>query len=39
VESQKSFTKLDNATLKLAADGIAGMEQEFQYFGSNVIST
>ncbi len=38
VESQKSFTKLDNATLKLAADGIAGMNQEFQYFGSNVIS-
>ena len=38
VESQKSFTKLDNATLKLAAAGIAGMNQEFQYFGSNVIS-
>lgn len=38
VESQKSFTKLDSATLTLAADGIAGMNQEFKYFGSNVIS-
>jgi L-ascorbate metabolism protein UlaG (beta-lactamase superfamily) len=38
VESQKSFTMLDSATLKLAADGIADMSKEFQYFGSNVIS-
>jgi L-ascorbate metabolism protein UlaG (beta-lactamase superfamily) len=38
VESQKSFTKLDKATLELAADGIAGMNQEFQYFGSNVLN-
>lgn len=38
VESQKSYTKLDSATLKLAADGIADMSKEFQYFGSNVIS-
>ena len=38
VESQKSFTKLDSATLALAADGIADMNAEFQYFGSNVIS-
>ncbi|MGI9510249.1 MAG: MBL fold metallo-hydrolase [Geminicoccaceae bacterium] len=37
VESQKNFTKLDTATLKLAADGIADMSQEFHYFGSNVI--
>ncbi len=38
VESQKSFTKLDSATLKLAADGIEGMSQEFHYFGSNVLN-
>ncbi|MGI9451818.1 MAG: MBL fold metallo-hydrolase [Geminicoccaceae bacterium] len=38
VESQNSFTKLDAPTLTLAADGISGMNQEFQYFGSNVIS-
>ena len=38
VEAQKSFTKLDSASLTLAADGIADMNQEFQYFGSNVIS-
>ena len=38
VESQKSFTKLDKATLSLAAAGIEGMNREFQYFGSNVLS-
>ena len=38
VESQKSFIKLDSPTLTLAADGIADMSQEFQYFGSNVVS-
>lgn len=38
VESQKNFTKLNKATLKLAAAGIEGITQEFQYFGSNVLS-
>jgi len=39
VESQKSFTMLDGPSLTLAADGIAEMNQEFQYFGSNVVSS
>ncbi|MEM7044419.1 MAG: MBL fold metallo-hydrolase [Pseudomonadota bacterium] len=38
VESQKSFTKLDSPTLTLASDGMAGMSQEFQYFGANVMT-
>ena len=38
VESQKSYTKLDKATISLAAAGIDGMNQEFQYFGSHVLS-
>ncbi len=38
VESQKSYTKLDQGTISLAAAGIKDMNQEFQYFGSNVLS-
>lgn len=38
VESQKSYTKLDGASITLAADGIADMNREFQYFGGNVVS-
>ncbi len=37
VESQKSFTKLETGTLKLAAADVEGMDKEFQYFGSNVL--
>ncbi|MGI9421088.1 MAG: MBL fold metallo-hydrolase [Geminicoccaceae bacterium] len=38
VESQKSFTKLDGASLTLAAGEIEGMSQEFRYFGANVMT-
>jgi len=38
VEGQKSFTKLETPTLKLASAEIEGMNQEFQYFGSNVLT-
>ena len=38
VESQKSFTKLDGASIKLASAEIEGMDREFQYFGSNVLT-
>ena len=38
VKGQNNFTMLDTASITLAADGIADMSKEFQYFGSNVIS-
>ena len=38
VESQNSFTKLDSATLTLASGEIEGMDREFRYFGSNVLT-
>jgi L-ascorbate metabolism protein UlaG (beta-lactamase superfamily) len=39
VDSQKSFTKLDTPTLRLAAAEIEGMDREFRYFGSHVLTT
>jgi L-ascorbate metabolism protein UlaG (beta-lactamase superfamily) len=39
VESQKSFVKLDTPSLKLAGAEIEGMDREFRYFGSNVLTT
>jgi L-ascorbate metabolism protein UlaG (beta-lactamase superfamily) len=39
VESQKSFVKLDTPSLKLAGAEIEGMDREFRYFGSNVVTT
>lgn len=39
VKAQKSFQMLDSPTLKLASAELAGMSQEFMYFGSHVQST
>ena len=36
VESQKSYRRLDGASLSLAAADVAGMDREFLYFGDNV---
>ena len=38
VEAQKSFKKLDSASVKLGASDVAKMDREFMYFGHNAMS-
>ena len=38
VKGQKSFKMLDSSSLSLNAADVGGMDREFMYFGSNVVT-